>query len=100
MALYCSIRITIPFDLLISLLDIKTINASRPPHAESKQSRKLVIITITIHLHRPRNAQLPNLAQNVLHPRVEIATGILIARRSIEVLLHLRHAAVGFRAEA
>jgi hypothetical protein len=52
------------------------------------------------HLHRPRNAQLPNLAQHILNPRIQIATGILVARRSIEVLLHLRHAAVGFSAEA
>jgi hypothetical protein len=52
------------------------------------------------HLNSPRNTQLANLAQHVLHPCVEIATSILIARRSIEVLLHLRHAAVSFRAEA
>ena len=52
------------------------------------------------HLHRPRDAQLTNLTQYILHPRIEITTGILVARRSIEVLLHLRHAAVSFRAEA
>jgi hypothetical protein len=51
------------------------------------------------HLNSPRNTQLANLAQHILHPRVEIATSILVARRSIEVLLHLRHAAVSFRAE-
>jgi hypothetical protein len=52
------------------------------------------------HLDSPRNTQLANLAQHILHPRVEIATGVLVASRGIEVLLHLRHAAVGFRAEA
>jgi hypothetical protein len=57
-------------------------------------------IPIPSHLNSPRNTQLANLAQHILHPRVEIATSILIARRSIEVLLHLRHAAVSFRAEA
>jgi hypothetical protein len=51
------------------------------------------------HLNSPRNTQLANLAQHILHPRVEITTSILVARRSIEVLLHLRHAAVSFRAE-
>lgn len=51
-------------------------------------------------LNSPRNAQLANLAQHILHPRVQIATGVLISGRSVQVLLHLRHAAVGFRAEA
>lgn len=51
-------------------------------------------------LYRARNAQLANLAQHILHPRVEVATGVLVASRSVEVLLHLGHAAVGFGAEA
>jgi len=54
----------------------------------------------TAKLDCARNAQLANLAQDVLNPRIEIATGVLIASGSVEILLHLGHAAVGFRAEA
>lgn len=51
-------------------------------------------------LNRARNAQLANLTQDVLNPRVEIAAGVLVAGGSVEVLLDLGHAAVGFCAEA
>ena len=68
-------------------------------HLKSKaDSSKLIVIAV--HLHRPRDAQLPDLTKHILYPCVEIAAGILVACRSIEVLLHLRHAAVRFRAEA
>jgi hypothetical protein len=74
-----------PFPRLHMLITLKN-----PPSAST---------SFPSHLNSPRNTQLANLAQHILHPRVEIATSILVARRSIEVLLHLRHAAVSFRAE-
>jgi len=46
------------------------------------------------------NAQLTNLAQDILNPGIEIATRVLIAGGSVEILLHLGHTAVGFCAEA
>jgi hypothetical protein len=57
-------------------------------------------VSSTAKLNRARNTQLANLTQHVLDPSVQIAAGVLVAGGSVEVLLDLGHATVGFCAEA
>jgi hypothetical protein len=51
-------------------------------------------------LDRTRDAQVPYLAQHLLHPGVQHALGVLLPRVRVEILLDLGHARVRLGAEA
>lgn len=50
-------------------------------------------------LHRPRDTQIPNFLQHLLDPVIQRALSILLPNVLIQILLHLRHAAIRLRAE-
>lgn len=52
------------------------------------------------HSHRPRNTQVPNLAQHLLDAAVQNSLRILLPGIGIQILLHLGHARVRLGAEA
>lgn len=51
-------------------------------------------------LHRPSNAQLANLSQDLFYPRIQPSLCILFPRSLVQILLHLCHPTVRFRAES
>lgn len=68
------------------------------PHIHHAQSR--APSHNGIGSHGPRNAQLPDLPQNLLNFAVQMPLRILLPRVRVQELLHLRHPTVRLGAEA
>lgn len=63
------------------------------PHSPNTKSHNYTTLNI------PRNTQIPNLLQHLLHPTIKVSLCILLSRIRIQILLHLRHPRVRLRAK-